>query len=965
MTVSPIQIQVLGELQVRAAGEPRELPSSRKTRALLGYLALTGREHRREQLCELFWDITDDPRAALRWSLSKLRKALGASGAACLVATRSHVHARLDPGALDAERLRSAARRGFSTCELGELEALAGLYRGELLEGLFLPDFDAFEAWLEAERSEARALHAKLRRELVARLAGEPERALAHARAWLSSSASEDAQSCVEQLSAELERRASRPAVSLSSAARAATAPRAATTTDGEAAPAAATSLLVGREAELQRLCRIADETRMQRRGRLVLALGEPGMGKTRLLEELCRRLEPLAPSLLSTTCHDAERQHPLAPFLDAARALLGELPSADGAVDREQLVGALAAAIRHGADERGLGLLLIDDAHLADPSSSELLHYVVRTAARSPLLTVLWCRPAELDDNAELRRVLLGLRRRYPVEELRLEPLGAEAIAALVGGEVTAERLAQLVSDSGGNPLIALEMARAEGNVLVPRNLADLVLARLEALPPDVASLVRWAAVFERGPVALLERAVAAQLPGFVDALETAVRYSLLRLERDGVVSVVHALIQRVVTESLSPLRRASMHGRIVEVLREAGGHDQGQLIAFHAICADRPDVAAEALTHAANRCMRVGAAREAAELADRALALVPRLAPAAALGVELEALFVLTRVRRPEQPELFIARLTALGLAALDQGRAEDAHRAFLAAAGLRWDVGDDAYNLARQAWRASRAGDTSHTDRTRASAFMALCLALMEKQLPDARAIVLEMETLAKADPRFTEPTEMVLARGQLHLHAGRIAEARQDAHDARTLARAAHNGLQEGLALQLSMQLELVAGQRAAARVAAEALTELATRIREGGEGAMADAGRALADGTLDTARAVLEAAVTRLQHVDDKRRQSWVLNRWARLEREHAHVVAARELSARALAAARAVEAPSEAALATCELMHAATRLGDDAAYADAEAVLAELEAQGPLSREARDMIAQTTGETPA
>ena len=696
-----------------------------------------------------------------------------------------------------------------------------------------------------------------------------------------------------------------------------------------------------------------------------MLVLGEPGMGKTRLLEELCRRLAPLAPSLLATTCHDAERQHPLAPFLEAARAAIGEQPSPDAAVDREQLVGALAAAIRRGAEERGLGLLLLDDAHLADPSSSELVHYVVRTAARSPLLTILSCRPAELEDNAELRRVLLGLRRRYPVEELRVEPLGAEAIAALVGAEVSAARLAQLVSDSGGNPLIALEMARAGGSGAVPRSLADLVLARLEALPPDVASLVRWAAVFERGPVALLERAAQVQGPGFVDALEMAERYSLVRLERDGVVAVAHALIQRVLAESLSPLRRAAMHGRIVEVLRETGEPDHVQLIAHHAICADRPDVAAEALADAAERCMRVGAVREAGELADRALALLPRLTPAAALGVELGALFVLVRVRRPERPELLTERLTALGLAALDQGRTEEAHRAFHAASALRWDAGDDAYSLARQAWQASRIGDASHADRARASSFMALCLALMEKQLPDARALVLEIEALAKADPRHTEPTELVLARAQLHLHAGRLADARQDARDARTLARASHNGLQEGLALQLSMQIELVAGQRAAAREAAAPLAELATRIREGGEGPMAEAGRALADGTLETARPALAAAVTQLVNVDDKRRQSWVQNRWARLEREHGHIEAARQLAKRALAAARAVEAPSEAALATCELMHAATRLGDDAAYAEAEAVLAELEAQSPLSREAREMIAFTTGEIPA
>src|SRR5690606_14953086 len=106
----------------------------------------------------------------------------------------------------------------------------------------------------------------------------------------------------------------------------------------------------------------------------------------------------------------------------------------------------------------------------------------------------------------------------------------------------------------------------------------------------------------------------------------------------------------------------------------------------------------------------------------------------------------------------------------------------------------------------------------------------------------------------------------------------------------------------LALQLSMQIELLTGRRVAAREAAETLAELATRIREGGEAPMADAGRALADGSLETARPALTAAVTRLVNVDDKRRQSWVQNRWARLEREHGHIQAARQLATRALAA---------------------------------------------------------------
>jgi DNA-binding SARP family transcriptional activator len=69
-----LTLRLLGEVEVLRNGAPVLLPSSRKARALLVYLAATGRSHRRERLCSMFWDIPDDPRAALRSSLSMIRR---------------------------------------------------------------------------------------------------------------------------------------------------------------------------------------------------------------------------------------------------------------------------------------------------------------------------------------------------------------------------------------------------------------------------------------------------------------------------------------------------------------------------------------------------------------------------------------------------------------------------------------------------------------------------------------------------------------------------------------------------------------------------------------------------------------------------------------------------------------------------------------------------------------------------
>src|SRR5687767_10138126 len=69
----PLSLRVLGEMELARGDSRLALPPSKKTRALLAYLALTARPHSRERLCALLWDVPDDPRGALRWSLSRLR----------------------------------------------------------------------------------------------------------------------------------------------------------------------------------------------------------------------------------------------------------------------------------------------------------------------------------------------------------------------------------------------------------------------------------------------------------------------------------------------------------------------------------------------------------------------------------------------------------------------------------------------------------------------------------------------------------------------------------------------------------------------------------------------------------------------------------------------------------------------------------------------------------------------------
>ena len=76
----PITVRMLGPMRISRDGAPLALPASRKVRALFAYLALAPRPVSRSQLCELLWDVPNDPRGELRWCLSKIRGLVDAGG---------------------------------------------------------------------------------------------------------------------------------------------------------------------------------------------------------------------------------------------------------------------------------------------------------------------------------------------------------------------------------------------------------------------------------------------------------------------------------------------------------------------------------------------------------------------------------------------------------------------------------------------------------------------------------------------------------------------------------------------------------------------------------------------------------------------------------------------------------------------------------------------------------------------
>ncbi len=174
---------MLGPMAISRGGAPLALPASRKVRALFAYLALAPLPVPRSQLCELLWDVPDDPRGELRWCLSKIRKLVDQPGRARVHTREDSVRLDLADCAVDAIEIARAAGEGIGTLAAGRLQALSALFRGDFLEGLELDRNPAFGGWLTAQRRRFRGCHAALLEHLAQSVEGDE--ALAYLEKWL------------------------------------------------------------------------------------------------------------------------------------------------------------------------------------------------------------------------------------------------------------------------------------------------------------------------------------------------------------------------------------------------------------------------------------------------------------------------------------------------------------------------------------------------------------------------------------------------------------------------------------------------------------------------------------------------------------------------------------------------------------------------------------------------------------
>src|SRR5581483_9059825 len=366
-------------------------------------------------------------------------------------------------------------------------------------------------------------------------------------------------------------------------------------------------------------------------RGGLAFVVGEPGIGKTRLVEKLAETAHGDGFAVVWGHCLDGDWSPPYAPFAEALESLTAPAPPEELAPDlgtggpalaqllpalRERLPDLPVASPVQPDEERfrlhdamaqfliarsrrAPLLVCLDDLHWADHSTVAMLRHVARFTPANRLLVMGTYRDGEVGPNHPLHDALGGLRRDVEFERLRLEGLAATAVAELLEAmpehDVLRSVAVAIATETDGNPFFIKELLRhlvEEGRLVqggdgawtaerpveelgIPEGVREVIDRRLARLSADANKLLSAASVFE-GEIRL---GVVAAVAGLdedtaLDALDEALEAQLV--EPAGGIDVygfTHALIRHTLADGLSPSRRARLHLRAAETLLAESG--------------------------------------------------------------------------------------------------------------------------------------------------------------------------------------------------------------------------------------------------------------------------------------------------------------------------------------------------------------------------------------------------------
>ena len=477
---------------------------------------------------------------------------------------------------------------------------------------------------------------------------------------------------------------------------------------------------LVGRDEEIAMLMRRWERAR-QGDGQLVLIAGEPGIGKSRLIEEFHARLRDTPHTWAEWTCSQLLQNTPLHPIAEWSRIRFGgaDVPAERRLADlesslaqvkldpaenvpllaplldiplpqervsalapeelRRRQLAALTNWVMAGARVQP-GVLAFEDLHWADPTTLDVLRGIAERGALAPLFIVATTRPEF--------RPPWSMRSHHGT--MSLAPLDRSQVRAMVAELFARHALPSHVVDdvaarTGGVPLFVEEVTRLllergeQGGIqAIPPTLQQSLMARLDRLGP-VREVAQIGSVIGRGFSYRLLQALAgmedAPLQAALDRLADADILLVQGLPPESDYLFKHALIQDAAYENLLKSRRQLLHRRVAEVLRDnfaATAAAEPEALAHHFTQAGLTDAAMEWWGKAGDQAMRRSAfqeaishLRKAIEMADT-LADTKRVQPAMRLRLQLSMSNAIMHSQGPHAPETKAAFIRARELAA-----------------------------------------------------------------------------------------------------------------------------------------------------------------------------------------------------------------------------------------------------------------------------------------------------------
>jgi DNA-binding CsgD family transcriptional regulator len=445
---------------------------------------------------------------------------------------------------------------------------------------------------------------------------------------------------------------------------------------------------IVGRAMEREAVS-AAYSSAVARRSQVLLITGEAGIGKTRLVQDLVEQAgPPTGPArvLIGESAPLAGAALAFGPFVAAlgeqAQWLLADDHSGEAAAARHRTFERVVWLLAELAGQAPL-VLILEDLHWADESSQELLAFLAVRLRDLPVLVVVTIREEDL--NTAALGWLADLQRRPRVTRLRLAGLGPAEVAELVTGLVPPDRgpdkVAAVVRAADGNPLYALELARA-GAAWPPPSITEAVLARAASLPPPVRMVVDQVCVNDGG---MSHELLAATVPLDEDGLLAAAREAVSRrllISGSDRYAFGHDLIREVFYGQLLPGERRRLHRRVAEALA-AGAEPDHALLTTHWQLADCPDRAAPAALLAARQAVSARAYPEADRFYTLALDHA-RWLPEAGPALLEEAARAASWAGHPERAAQHVA-------AALDGASGAERARLLERLGRYRWEAED----------------------------------------------------------------------------------------------------------------------------------------------------------------------------------------------------------------------------------------------------------------------------------